>query len=300
MNFEVWGLTGTLATEHGNDLAFAEERLWHWIGRFDAACNRFVNDSEISRLNRRERATVAISPTMELALDAALRAAAATEGLCDPTVLPALLALGYDRDYDELTSLEDVAARAPVPAAGLDAISLDREHHEVTLADGCQLDLGASAKALVADLVADELSHRGGVVVEIGGDVAVRGAGPDGPWAIGVSDRLELTGDEPRISITDGGVATSSATTRTWRAGGHVVNHIIDPRTGSCAEGPYATATVVANSCLMANAFATAALLWGEDAGYHISQAGWSGRLVRRDGTVDFVGGWPREEEDRP
>jgi thiamine biosynthesis lipoprotein ApbE len=59
----------------------------------------------------------------------------------------------------------------------------------------------------------------------------------------------------------------------------------------------YVTATVSAPSCLAANAFATAALLWGEDAGYHIGQAGWSGRLVRRDGSVDFVGGWPEEEE---
>lgn len=299
MNFQTWGMTGTLATEHAGDLHDAEERLWHWIGEFDAACNRFAVDSEISRLNRRDHDTVSVSATMELALDAALRAGAATGGLCDPTVLPALLALGYDRDYDELAGRGDVLARAAIPATGLAGVHLDREAHTVTLERGCQLDLGASAKALVADLVAGELAPRGGVVVEIGGDVAVRGRGPDGPWAIAVADRLELTGREPRVTLSDGGIATSSATTRTWRAGGRTVNHIVDPRTGECADGPYATATVTADSCLMANAFATAALLWGEDAGYHISQAGAAGRLVRRDGTVDFVGSWPRDEEDR-
>jgi FAD:protein FMN transferase len=298
MKFNVWGLSGTLATQYERDLSFAEERLWHWIDAIDAACNRFKADSEISRMNRRADDTVSISPTMELALDAALRAGAATDGLCDPTVLSSLLALGYDRDYDELAAHGAVEIGAPAPSPGLGAIDLDVAHHQVTLAPGCFLDLGASAKALTADLVARDVVARGGVVVEIGGDVAVEGVGPEGPWAIGVATSLDITGREPRITIASGGIATSSSTTRVWRAGGRVVNHIIDPRTGACAQGVYASATVSAENCVVANAFATAALLWGEDAGYHISQAGWSGRLVRHDGTVDFVGAWPREEYD--
>jgi thiamine biosynthesis lipoprotein len=299
MNFQTWGMSGTLATEHAERLTFGEQRLWHWINEIDAACNRFKPDSEISRLNARAGEEVAISATLELAIDAALRAGAATGGLCDLTVLPALIALGYDRDYDELKASRVVPANEPVPAPGLAAVHLDRASHRVTLDPGCQIDLGASAKALVADLVADELAPFGGVVVESGGDVAVRGRGPDGPWVIGISDLLSITGHEPRISVTNAGVATSSATTRTWRVGERVVNHIIDPRTGTFAQSTYATATVSASSCVIANAFSTAALLWGEDAGYHISQAGWSGRLVRHDGTVDFVGGWPQEEAPR-
>jgi thiamine biosynthesis lipoprotein len=299
MKFEIWGLTGTLATERAEQMPFAERRLWHWLDTFDAACNRFRADSEISRLNVHGGEPVAVSETLELALDAALRAGRATDGLCDPTVLPALLALGYDRDYDELSRSGTAAVGEPVVAAGLGAVSLDRERHTVTLAPNCRIDLGASAKALVADIVAAELSPHGGVVVEIGGDVAVRGAGPQGAWVIGVSDTLATNGSEPRISVAHGGVATSSTTTRAWRAGNRIVNHIIDPRTGSFAHSTYATATVSADSCVTANAFATAALLWGDDAGYHIAQAGWSGRLVRHDGSVEFVGGWPHEEEGR-
>jgi thiamine biosynthesis lipoprotein len=300
MNFEIWGLTGSIATEHDSQMRLAEERLWHWLNAFDASCNRFRSDSEISRLNAHHGKNVAISETLELALDAAFRASEATEGLCDPTVLPALLALGYDRDYDELARRNDTVTRPPVPAPGLGAIDLDREHHTVTLAPGCQLDLGASAKALVVDLVADDVAPFGGVVVELGGDVAVRGHGASGPWVIGVSESLVITGHEPRISIEHGGIATSSTTTRTWRAGDTVVNHIIDPRTGSFARSLYATASVSAADCVLANAFATAALLWGEDAGYFIAQAGWSARLVRSDGTVEFVGGWPPEGDTSP
>ena len=298
MNFSIWGMSGSLTTQHPESLAFAEQRLWHWIDAVDATCNRFRRDSEISRLNAHAGGTVAISETLELALDAALASAAMTDGLCDPTVLPALLALGYDRDYDELARRGAHAPPSPTPAPGVSAIQLDRVNHRVTLAPGCQLDLGASAKALVADRVADELAAHGGVVVEIGGDVAARGTSNDGPWVIAVSDSLTITGREPRIAVTNAGVATSSRSTRTWRAGESLANHVIDPRTGSFADGPYATATVSANSCVTANAFATAALLWGEDAGYHIAQSGWSARLVRNDGSVEFVGGWPPDGGD--
>jgi thiamine biosynthesis lipoprotein len=106
MNFHVWGLSGTLVTEHGDD-AYANERLWFWLDAFDHSCNRFRSDSEISTLNQRPGTTFAISETLELAIEASLRAGRATDGLCDPTVLPALLALGYDRDFDEVARRSD-------------------------------------------------------------------------------------------------------------------------------------------------------------------------------------------------
>lgn len=295
MNFQIWGLSGSLTTERDDQMTFATARLWHWINAFDAACNRFRSDSELSRLNAGTDGDVVVSDTMALALAAALESARVTDGLCDPTVLDSLLALGYDRDYDELVTRENTPIAETSPSPGVQAISFDFDRRTLSLEPGCHLDLGASAKALVADLVADDVAPTGGVVVEIGGDVAVRGHSADGPWVIGVSDSLVLTGDEPRVAFSGGGVATSSATTRTWTAGTKTVNHIIDPRTGSFASGSYATATVSASSCVIANAFATAALLWDEDAGFHIAQAGWAGRLVRRDGSVDFVGGWPHE-----
>jgi thiamine biosynthesis lipoprotein len=299
MQFEIWGLTGSLATEHERQLDAATARLWHWLDAVDAACNRFNGDSELSQLNRSHGATMSISPMLEMALVAALRAADVTGDLVDPTVLPALMALGYDRDFDELANGVSIPVRAPVPSMGPSSVHLDLQEHTVTLEAPCQLDLGASAKALVVDLVADDVAPSGGVVVELGGDVAVRGEGPQGLWAIAVSDSLVLTGHEPRITLRHGGIATSSNATRTWRVGEHTVNHIIDPRTGFSASGAYTTATVSASDCVTANAFATAALLWDEDASYHIAQAGWSARLVRADGSLEFVGGWP-DDEVRP
>ncbi len=293
MNFTIWGLSGSLHTERDSQLAFAQDRLHHWIDAVDAACNRFRADSEITRLNA-ARGEVALSDTLTRALVAARRASELTEGLCVPTVLPSLLALGYDRDYDTLNAVAD----EPVdlhPAPAFDTLGFDEATRRVTRTDW-MIDLGASAKALVADLVVEDVSPTGGVVVEIGGDVCARGRGPEGPWVIGVAETLAVTGDEPRITLENGAVATSSNQVRTWQRGARRVGHIIDPRTGDSARSVYRTASVIDADCVGANAFATAALLWGEDAGWHITQAGRSARLVRHDGTVELFGAWPREE----
>ena len=294
MRFGVWGMSGTLVTESEDHRDFAAERLSYWLDAIDLACNRFREDSEVSRLNAKGEAVM--SATFELALVTAVESARATDGLCDPTVLPALLALGYDRDFADVSRRANFVRTASAPSPGASALRLDEKAHVAVLSPGCQLDLGASAKALAVDLVADDVAARTGVLVEIGGDVAVRGRGPDGAWSIAVSDRLVMTGREPRVSVCDAGVATSSTGVRAWRAGGERVHHIIDPRTGTPAQGPYVTATVATESCVRANAFATAALIWGEDAPYYLAQARCAARLIRADGSREYVGGWPVDE----
>ena len=295
MNFTLWGLSGSLHTERDSQLPFAEDRLAFWRDALDHACNRFDPESEISRVNR-AAGVVSLSDSLTRALVAARRAHELSEGLCDPTVLDSLLALGYDRDYDELGVLEDTPVSL-APAPGFGALDFDPAARTVHQTGAWRIDLGASAKALLADLVAEDVAPTGGVVVEVGGDVCAKGRGAEGPWVIGLAATLEITGLEPRITLEAGAVATSSNDVRTWRRGDTLVGHIIDPRTGRSAVSPYAAVSVIDADCVSANAFATAAILWGEDAGWHIAQAGRSARLVRHDGSVELVGAWPREED---
>ena len=288
-----WGMTGTLATQDPDREHDAYDILESWIGEIDRSCNRFHPDSELSLANALG-GEVEVSATFERALLAARAASDLTDGLCDPTVLDALEALGYDRDFTELAGGSE-RRDEPRPAPGPSAWSINAVDHVLRLKPGTRLDLGASAKALLADAVLEDLRGAGGALVEVGGDVAVDGEGPDGPWVIGISTSLEIRGDEPRISLHRGGIATSSTSTRSWQRGGMTVNHIVDPRTGECADGPFETTTVAGPDCVSANALATAALLWGEQAANRITDVGASGRLVRRDGSVAFVGGWPVE-----
>jgi thiamine biosynthesis lipoprotein len=291
LTFAVWGMTGTLAMEEPSREYDGFDLLMDWVERFDRSCNRFRADSELSIANHAGGADE-VSDDFALALRAASMADDLTDGLCDPTVLGALVAYGYDRDYSELNEVIDEPPCIG-PAPGRSGWSLDEASRRLTLLGNTTLDLGATAKALLADVVVAELGT--GSLVEVGGDVALSGAGPDGPWVVGVSDSLELRGDEPRVSLDRGGLATSSIRARAWSAGAVKAHHVIDPRTGRPADGPVATATVAAESCVIANALATAAIIWGDGATERIARRGAAVRVVRRDGEIGLAGGWPDE-----
>ena len=207
-------MSGTVATENPLDEPEALDATWRWIECFDRSCNRFRADSEISLVNQSGGGTFDVSEIFAEVLHAARVAHEMTNGLCDPTVLTALESLGYDRDYDEISHQELGPRNSSGPARGSSGWHVDVAARVLTVASGTRLDLGASAKALLADTVVAELATRGGALLEIGGDVSLRGDGPEGPWAVGLATSLSIRGTEPRVSLLNGGIATSSTTTR--------------------------------------------------------------------------------------
>jgi thiamine biosynthesis lipoprotein len=97
------------------------------------------------------------------------------------------------------------------------------------------------------------------------------------------------------ITLYGGGLATSGIRARRWSRGGQVVHHLVDPRTGLPTGGPWQTASVLADTCLLANVASTAAIVSGKDAVRWLTERSFSARLVAGDGTVVHVGDWPRE-----
>jgi len=95
------------------------------------------------------------------------------------------------------------------------------------------------------------------------------------------------------VRLSSGGLATSSTTCRQWQRAGQSLHHIVDPRTGLPADGPWRTASVVAASCAAANAASTAAIVAGEQAEGWLAAERLPARLVGHDGTVRLVAGWP-------
>jgi FAD:protein FMN transferase len=77
--------------------------------------------------------------------------------------------------------------------------------------------------------------------------------------------------------------------------GGREVHHIIDPRTGAPAQGPWRTATVAAPTCVTANAASTALIVGGDDAEQWLLTTGLAARLVGHDGSIRLLGPWPSE-----
>jgi thiamine biosynthesis lipoprotein len=281
------------------------------VDALDLAASRFRPDSDLERVNAGSGRPVAVGPLLLDALDVALDAARRTGGDVDPTLGGALVDLGYDRTFRQVAGTGPAVKVSVRRTAAWSQVVVDRDAGTVTVPDGVRLDLGATAKAFGADRAAAAV-HAAlgvGVLVSLGGDIAVAGDPPVMPepdgrlvagWPVRVQDRpgpVDETPDGPSsvVLLAAGGVATSSVTARRWARGGQEMHHVLDPRTSMPAVTPWRTVTVAAASCVEANIATTAAVVRGENAVEWLTSLGVPARLVSLDGRVHVLGGWPSE-----
>ena len=257
----------------------------------EARWSRFLPTSDVSRLNRAGGAEVRVTPeTIEL-VRAMTRAWELTERRYDPTVLPLLVALGYQRSVEDLerrTLLDPDAT----PLGDLHAIEIDAGRSTVALPRGMALDPGGIGKGLAADMIAAELIADGarGALVSIGGDLGVAGRAPDEGWLVVVEapddpDRALVT-----LAIDHGGIATSSTLSRRWAttdATAGATHHLIDPGSGRASSTDLWAVTVIAGSGMEAEAIATEALLAGSSGlGVVLDRHGVDGVAVTDQGAL--------------
>jgi FAD:protein FMN transferase len=266
------------------------------LAALDRQASRFRADSELSRLHAAGGGLFLLSDGLAEAVGVALAAARWTGGLTDPTVGDALISLGYDRDFAAIDP-SGAAPGGPAPVPGWQTVQLDGVL--LRLPPGLRLDLGATAKGVGSDravrAVMAAAGYQGGVLVSLGGDIAIAGTPPRDGWPVSVAEEPDQAGS-PRaqlVRLAGGGVATSSVSTRRWRRGGAMMHHIVDPRTGQPADGPWRTVTAAAATCADANAATTAAIVAGARAPEWLTAAGLPARLTGHDGQVRCLGGWP-------
>jgi thiamine biosynthesis lipoprotein len=316
-SFSAFGSTATVVVADPAGLQHACDAVAQTVDEFDLACSRFREDSELTALNRAGGAPTRVSPLLLDALSAALRAARLTDGDVDPALGDALVALGYDRDFElldqdpgdgELTAGDHpgAAVRRPRVAfasvAGWQTIRIDRAAATVAMGRGVTLDLGATAKALAADRAAAQAARAAacGVLVSLGGDIALHGAAPSEGWRVRVTDdhRSSVAAPGQWITLRTGGLATSSTTVRRWRAGSGSVHHLLDPASRRPAQAVWRTVSVAAGTCLDANIATTAAIVRGERAVEWLESLALPSRLVSADGTSLHLAGWPQVGDD--
>jgi thiamine biosynthesis lipoprotein len=225
----------------------------------ETALSRFDPQSDLSLLNRMAGEWVAVDLRLIEALEAAAQARLETAGRFDPTILPALVAAGYDRSYELLTEHE----RTPLEGWHQGArIDVDRAGGRARIEYGAAVDLGGIGKGFAATraLGAMRAAWPGatGALVDLGGDIAVWGTAPEGgPWRIDMADPRTPGALAGTLELGSAGVATSGRDTRRFGPG-RSLHHLIDPDTGAPAtSGPLAV-TVVAPSATQAEAHATA------------------------------------------
>jgi thiamine biosynthesis lipoprotein len=293
------GTTAIVAVTEPSSADQAATILREELVAIDVACSRFRDDSEVCALQRAGGRRLEVSALLFDAIAVACDVARRTDGAVDPTVGVAMETLGYDRDYAALGA-EDSEHEAPLrPVPGWWTIELDPRRRTVRVPPGTHIDLGASAKALVADRAARRIADSActGALVSIGGDVATAGVAPDGGWAVGIAPDSSLPVEcvDQVVSIETGGIASSSPAVRTWTRRGRRLHHIVDPATGDSVPPFWTLVSASGTSCVDANAVSTAAVVWGARAVPKLVLLGQPVRLVRHDGRVFTVNGWPAD-----
>lgn len=303
--FPALGTTAALFVTEAGAAHAALGILEKWIADIDSTCSRFRPDSEVMRLrDSSDRRYHQVSEILFEALAVALRAADLTGGLVDPTVGAAMEVIGYDRDFPLIAGQDTPFTFRALPVPGWKALKLDRSRRTVQIPPSVLIDLGATAKAFCADRAASEIASNlaTGVLVSLGGDIAVAGPAPRGGWPVRIADNHSepLDASGPVVAISSGGLATSSTTVRRWQRGQTTMHHLVDPRTSLPAAEHWRTVSVAAASCVDANTASTASVVMGPGAVAWLEQRQLPSRLVSPDGTVSVVAGWPPDEEAEP
>jgi thiamine biosynthesis lipoprotein len=295
--FEALGTNAVVLCSRASAVDDATAAARDEIDAIDRACSRFMADSELMALNEAAGRPTIVSSTLFHAIEVAVRAAALTGGRVDPTVGGSLRRLGYDRDFRSVPPDGPPLEVRVRPAPGWRRITLDRETHTVVLPVGVELDLGATAKALAADLAAEAAAGAtdAGVLVSLGGDLSIAGPAVQCGWTVLVADdhASPVDGPGPHMTLSSGGLATSGTTVRRWQRGGRELHHVVDPESGAPVEAHWRTVSVAASSCVDANIASTACVVMGAPAAGWLEHRGLPGRLVARDGDVHLVGDWP-------
>ena len=286
------------------DLERAVELAEAVIREVDRACSRFRPDSDLAQANAHAGSWTSVDPLLAAAVAVALDAARETDGLVDPCLGKALVEIGYDDDLAVVLARGDLRA-VPPASARPDAwreVRVDPDG-AVFVPAGLHLDLGATAKAWAADLLAVTLVDAvgGDALVSLGGDIRIAGASSR-PWPVTITEHPDGIGDDiapEEVVLDGGGLATSSTVVRRWTAGGIARHHLLDPRTARPVTPYWRTVTATGPSSVAANVATTAAVVLGAEAEAWLEARAVDARLVAVDGTVHRTGRWPAPRSEK-
>ncbi len=264
----IFGTTWTVKVvgEHPDPKGLSQ-RLDARLQALDQALSTYRDDSALMGLNRAPSGEwVSVPRELHEVLSISKGVHRRSEGAFDPTVGELVRAWGFGPDARP-RSAPDVHALAG--RVGFEHLELHPSDLAARwLRDGMELDLSAVAKGYAVDQLAALLRSEGSVrhMVEIGGEVRARGAGPSGgPWRIGVETPVAGARRQAvvAVSLRDAAMATSGDYRNFYRLDGTTVSHTIDPRTGSPVTHELGSVTVISESAAEADAWATALNVMG-------------------------------------
>ncbi len=254
------------------------ERIEAELAAINRAMSTYDPRSELSAFNRRQdlRWVPASRGLLEV-LDGAWRISTSTQGAFDVTVGPLVDLWGFGPQYGSRRVPNEPVIERVRGSVGYRHVQTDpsagaiRKRHSRT-----QVDLSAIAKGYGVDRVAMILDRQGvdDYLVEIGGEFRARGTTAEGrPWRVAIERPVEgrrLLGEI--VVLQNRAIATSGTTRDFFTQNGRRYSHGIDPTTGRPVQHPPMAVSVVADSAMEADAWATGLLVLGPERGYALAQ----------------------------
>lgn len=268
----VFGTYYNIRYQASNDL---EPDIQACLARYDASLSYFNDSSIVSRINRNE--DVETDSLFEKMYETAFEVSAMSQGGFDITCAPLINIWGFGKDkgadYLKTVNVTQEMLDSLMAITGFLNVTLT-DHHIYKRDPRITINASAIAKGLGCDGVAELLAQKGceNYLVDIGGEVVAKGFNQKGePWKIGISKPVDdPTGQikelQDIVSTTDLCMASSGNYRQFYYDGKERRSHTIDPRTGYPVNHNLLGATVVAKSCMRADALATAGMVLGAQA----------------------------------
>ena len=246
-------------TQIGEKLREMETTLLSWT----------EENSQISQLNNAEGKTMEVSDDLAADLEKIRQLSQDSDGVFDPTLGKIIRLWNIDGENPHVPDQSEIDTL--LPEVGYEKIQVDGNN--VTLLDGCTLDLGAVGKGMGCDLIMDYLRSQpdvSGMILNLGGSsVMTYGEKPDGsPWKVALTDPRDTEGDYLGAITLDANqfLSTSGDYEKYFIEDGIRYHHILDPKTGYPVQNGLTSVTIVCDQGYLADGLSTACFVLGLDA----------------------------------
>lgn len=247
------------------------------LRQFNQSLSTYIPDSEISRFNNQKDTLYFDLPYFRPVLQASREVWQATKGAFDPTVLPLVNAWGFGPDKKKSPSeaeLDSIRELVNFPAVQFDEEKVWKTDSRI------QLDFSAIAKGQAVDVLGRFLEAQKieNYLVEVGGEVRCRGRnGSNEVWTIGIEDPVKVSEGKivplARVKLQNRSMATSGNYRNFYVKDGKRYVHTISPQTGNPIEHRLLSVSVLAPTCMKADAYATAFMVLGREKAQEIVAA---------------------------
>lgn len=234
---------------------------------FDLSLSTYNPYSIVSAINNNDT-TIIVDEYFKTVFEKSMEVSSFSDGLFDVTIAPVVNAWGFG--FTEKTKVDSATINRLLNNVGFNKVKLVngqifKENKDI------MLDFNAIAQGYSVDVVSDFMLSKGinDFLVEIGGETRASGKKPKGkPWKVGIDKPLESSTDRKLnavVNLDNKSLATSGNYRKFYEENGNKYSHTIDPRKGFPARNNLLSATVIANDCMTADAFATLFMVMGKE-----------------------------------